>query len=89
MHRGYSDVLRDAPEPMTADLVERVALDCWIATEAPVAATLLCGVQGDAGQDGQGGVLVGSGKPPKWSVRPKLPFVRSLHRIKRILNNGL
>lgn len=54
MHRGYSDVLRDAPEPMTADLVERVALDCWIATEAPVAATLLCRVKATLVRMGRG-----------------------------------
>ena len=53
--RAILNALRDAPEPMTtAELAERVALDCRIATEAPdVAATLLARVQGRAGEAGQ------------------------------------
>ena len=39
---------------MTADLVERVALDCWIATEAPVAATLLWRVKATLVRMGRG-----------------------------------
>jgi hypothetical protein len=49
--RAILKAVRDASEPMTtADLVERVAVDCRIATEAPdVAATLLARIRAGLG----------------------------------------
>jgi hypothetical protein len=70
--RAILNALRDAPEPMaTTDLVERVALDCRIATEAPdVAATLLARVRAALAKLGKRGLLVASGKPVRWAVKP-------------------
>jgi hypothetical protein len=69
--RAILNVLRDAPEPMTtADLVERVAPDCRIATEAPnIAATLLARVRAALAKLGKRGVVSGEGKPARWSVK--------------------
>lgn len=68
--RAILNALRDAPEPMTtADLAERVALDCRIATEAPeVAATLLARVRAALAKLDKRGLLAGSGKPMRWTV---------------------
>ena len=56
--RAILNALRDAAEPMsTADMVERVALDCRIATEAPdIAATLLAGVRAALAKLGKRGM---------------------------------
>jgi hypothetical protein len=69
--RAILNVLRDTPEPMTtAELVEGVALDCRIATEAPhVAATLLARVRAALAKLGKRGVVSGEGKPARWSVK--------------------
>lgn len=63
-------MLRDAPEPMaTADLAQRIALDCRIATEAPdVAATLLARVRAALAKLGKRGVVSGDGRPVRWRV---------------------
>jgi hypothetical protein len=68
--RAILNVLRDAPEPMTADRVaERVALDCRIATEAPdVGATLLARVRGALAKLGKRGIVNGEGRPARWAV---------------------
>ena len=62
--------LRDASELMaTADLVERVALDCRSATGAPdVAATLLAHVRAALAKLDKRGIVSGEGKPARWSV---------------------
>ena len=69
--RAILNALRDAPQPMaTADLVERVALDCRIATEAPdVAAMLVARVRAALAKLDKRGVVNGEGRPARWSVR--------------------
>jgi hypothetical protein len=69
--RAILNALRDAPDPMTtADLVERVALDCRIATEAPdVAATLLARIRAALAKLDKRGLLARSGKPVRWIVK--------------------
>ena len=53
----------------TADLVERVALDCRIATEAPdVAATLMVRIRAALAKLGKRGIVSGEGRPALWSV---------------------
>jgi hypothetical protein len=53
----------------TAELVERVALDCRIATETPdVAATLLARVRAVLAKLGKRGIVGGEGKPARWAV---------------------
>jgi hypothetical protein len=54
----------------TAELVERVALDCRIATEAPgIAAKLRWRVKATLTKLGKRGVLSGEGRPARWSVK--------------------
>jgi hypothetical protein len=62
---------------MTVDQVaERVALDCWIATEAPdVAATLLWRVKAAVDRLGKRGLLTASGKPAR--SRQKVGILRT------------
>jgi hypothetical protein len=53
----------------TAELVERVALDCRIAKEAPdVGATLLARVRGALAKLGKRGIVNGEGRPARWAV---------------------
>src|ERR1700683_2130960 len=70
--RAILNALRDASEPMaTAELVERVALDCRIASEAPdVAATLLARVRAALAKLGKRGVVGGEGRPARWAIKP-------------------
>ncbi len=69
MHKGDLERATGRAGADDADLVERVALDCRITTEAPdVAATLLAG-QGGAGEARKRGVVSGEGKPARWGVK--------------------
>src|SRR5277367_6437248 len=70
--RAILNALRDAPEPMTtADMAQRIALDCRIATEAPdVAATLLARIRAALAKLGKRGVVGSQGKPARWAVKP-------------------
>ena len=69
--RAVLNVLRDAPEPMTAErIVDRVALDCGIAVEAPdVASDLKWRTKTALDRLHQRGVVNGDGKPVRWSVK--------------------
>src|ERR1700733_10904761 len=66
--KAILNALRDAPEPMTtAELVERVALDCRIATEAPgIAATLRWRVRAALTKLSKRGIVSGEGRPARW-----------------------
>jgi hypothetical protein len=55
----------------TSDLVDRVALDCRIATEAPdVAVTLFWRIKAALTKLAKRGVLATSGNPVQWVVKP-------------------
>jgi hypothetical protein len=68
--RAVLNVLRVATEPLGAEQVAgQVALDCRIATETPgVASKLLWRVQTSLERLRKRGLVIGSGKPPRWAV---------------------
>src|SRR5271163_2749445 len=70
--RAILNVLRDAPEPMSAEqVIERVALDCRIATEASgIAATLRWRVKAALAKLDKRGVVSSEGRPAQWAVKP-------------------
>jgi hypothetical protein len=70
--RAILNVLRNAPEPLSAaQIVERIALDCRIATEdSAIAAKLSALVKARLKAMAARGVLKGEGKPARWAVRP-------------------
>jgi hypothetical protein len=83
--RAILNALRDAPEPKTT-VVERVALDCRIATEAPdVAATLVVRVRAALVKLGKRGIVTGDRTPARWSVGQD----RTIHALRQLRPRGL